>query len=109
MQALIKKNQIYLMNNISHELFHQIAFRVAIFDAETLKLDVANDGMLELWGRDKSVFNTRLLEFLPELEDQPYPDIMQHVAKTQVCHHEIGAEILLKKRIRFPINFTDRV
>ncbi|RZK77405.1 MAG: PAS domain-containing protein [Pedobacter sp.] len=79
------------------ELFDNSPIAAAILDARTLKLEVANEGMLNLWGRDKSVINTGILDFMPEIADQEYPKYMKDVAKTGNKRQEEGALVMLKK------------
>ncbi|WP_423147359.1 PAS domain-containing sensor histidine kinase [Rubrolithibacter danxiaensis] len=44
----------------------------AIHVAEEAVIDFANDSMLRIWGKDKSVFGKSLEEALPELKGQPF-------------------------------------
>jgi hypothetical protein len=79
------------------KLFKDTSFGMAIFDASNLKLEMANGSMLQLWGRDKSVLHTGLLDFMPELSDQEYPDLLRNVANTGNAYSDHGAEVLINK------------
>ncbi|CAN5635706.1 hypothetical protein BH10BAC2_BH10BAC2_43340 [soil metagenome] len=45
-------------------------------------IEVANDAVLELWGKDSSVIGKPLIEALPELKGQPYLEILKEVFQT---------------------------
>ncbi|MET0393928.1 MAG: PAS domain-containing protein, partial [Chitinophagaceae bacterium] len=54
----------------------------AIFTGRDMRLELANDAMLKIWGRDKAVTGTPLLAFMPELEEQGFPQILDDVFTT---------------------------
>lgn len=60
-------------------------------------LEVANDAMLKIWGRDQSVIGFPLLEFMPELIGQQFPSKLQHVYETGETYSEKGALVILKR------------
>ncbi len=55
---------------------------MGLFTGMEMTLDIVNDRFLELWGKDRSILGKPLLKALPELEDQPYLQIMQDVYNT---------------------------
>lgn len=54
----------------------------AIYSEENMIIHFANQGMLDLWGKDASVVGLPLLEAIPELADQPFLSILQRVWHT---------------------------
>lgn len=58
----------------------------AIYDNLNLNISFANDAMLKLWGRDRSVIGKRLEEALPELNDQPFLALLQQVWLTREAY-----------------------
>lgn len=85
------------MNTIQIEtcnaLFDKCPTATALFNASNLRLEHANNSMLNLWGRDKSVIGLSLLEFLPEVESQGYDDLMRIVAQSEMAYREKGAKV----------------
>jgi PAS domain-containing protein len=81
-----------------YKLFDRAPIPAAILHADTLKLEMANSPMLELWDRPPAVIGTPLLEFMPELEEQSYPDYLKQVCHTGAAHEEKGARVLLKRK-----------
>lgn len=51
----------------------------AIYLGEDLIIEIANDSMLETWGKTESVIGLPLEEALPELKGQPFLDILKNV------------------------------
>ncbi len=46
---------------------------------EDITIQFANEGMLKLWGKDETVIGKPLMEAIPELEGQPFLEILQKV------------------------------
>lgn len=51
----------------------------AIYSGEDIIIRFANAGMLELWGKDASVIGKPLMDAIPELEGQPFFELLQEV------------------------------
>lgn len=54
----------------------------SIYSGENMIIRFANAGMLELWGKDSSVVGKPLMEAIPELEGQPFLELLQEVWRT---------------------------
>jgi len=98
---------IYNSREKFHTLFEDAPLCAAIFDASDMKLEVVNKPMLDLWHRPSSIKGTALLDFLPELADQEYPELMKRVIKTGKTHKEEGARILLQRNAKLEAVFID--
>lgn len=69
----------------SHHVLQIIALSeiaTAIYSSENMTIQAANDAMICLWGKDKSVIGKDMEEALPELNDQPFLDIYRKVLHT---------------------------
>lgn len=51
----------------------------SIYSGEDMVIRFANAGMLALWGKDSSVIGKPLMEAIPELEGQPFLELLQNV------------------------------
>lgn len=64
---------------------------MAVLEGEDLIVRVANDAMLDVWQQpQENVMNKRLLDFQPEIADQPFPRLLQKVLETGITHEEKG-------------------
>ncbi|MBZ9728272.1 PAS domain-containing sensor histidine kinase [Salegentibacter sp. JZCK2] len=54
----------------------------AIYTGLDMNIELANDAMIDLWGKDQSVLGKTLNQALPELEGQPFGGILENVYKT---------------------------
>lgn len=76
-------------------IIEEAPIATCLFVGRDLRIELANDIMLGFWGRDKSVIGMRLSEALPELEGQPFLDLLDEVFTTGIAHSENDAEALL--------------
>lgn len=63
-------------------LVEQAPFAIAVFEGLELKVDIVNAEMLSIWGKDESVLGLPLAKALPELEGQPFEEIIRNVLIT---------------------------
>jgi PAS domain S-box-containing protein len=73
-----------------------ISSGLAILRGKDMVLEVVNKAMLGLWNRDESITGKALLEFLPELKDQEFPDLLQHVFATGELYKTADAPVKLQ-------------
>lgn len=69
----------------------------SIYSGENMVIQFANQGMLELWGRDASIVGKPLMEAIPELEGQPFLSILRQVWCTGETYFESEAPAELIK------------
>ncbi|AMR30418.1 hypothetical protein A0256_02780 [Mucilaginibacter sp. PAMC 26640] len=69
---------------------------MAVLQGRELVITVANQSMLDIWGRtEEQVINERLIAVFPELLDQPFPKLLNDVFETgeKLAIREIAADI----------------
>lgn len=76
-----------MSENIYQNIVELSPFPVYVTTGEDMIITVANDATLKAWGRDKSVLGKKFAEALPELKDQPFAGLIQHVLKTGEVYH----------------------
>ena len=59
----------------------------AIYTGKEMRIAVANNAILKLWGKDTSVIGKTLLKALPELKDQPFLALLDKVYTTGEPYH----------------------
>jgi len=79
----------------------------AILSARGLSLESANLPMLQLWDRDSTAIGLPLLEFMPELANQAYPDILRQTIKLNTVHKETAARVDLLRSGEMESIFMD--
>lgn len=75
----------------SEELFRKMIqdapVAIGILRGENFIIEQANADLLKLWGKTEEVIGLRLIDGLPELKGQPFPDLLTQVYHTGVAHH----------------------
>jgi PAS domain S-box-containing protein len=54
----------------------------AVYTGPEMKIEYANDAMISVWGKDQSVVGLTLKQALPELEGQPFHQLLENVYTT---------------------------
>ncbi len=76
-----------ISNNTVNELFLQSPLALGMLMGEDLIVEVANPEILKLWRKDSSIIGLPLIKALPELEGQPFIDILKKVLHTGIPYH----------------------
>lgn len=90
-------------------LIEQAPFATALYAGPDLIIDMANDAMIEVWGKTKDVIHLPLAQALPELEGQPFIALLQEVYRTGVAYEtkEQSADLVVNGQLqRFWFSFT---
>ncbi|GGE53177.1 PAS domain S-box-containing protein [Pedobacter psychrotolerans] len=69
----------FLSSNELLQVFNLTQTATAIHVTEDAIIQEANDAMLAIWGKDRSVIGKSLADALPELEGQPFIDMFKRV------------------------------
>lgn len=92
------------------DLLSALAFSpnpTAIYKGEDLIVELANDAMLKLWGKEARVVGKPLEEALPELEGQPFAEILRNVWRTGETYTAVNMPVTLHVDSRLQIFFFD--
>ncbi|MDJ1469254.1 PAS domain-containing protein [Xanthocytophaga flava] len=90
-------------------LIEEAPFATALYRTEELLIDIANPVMIELWGKDQQVIGLPLAEALPELQSQPFLEILAEVYKTGNAYHATQTRVDLVRNGKlgsYYFNFT---
>jgi PAS domain S-box-containing protein len=71
-------------------LVEEAPIATCLFVGRDLKIEVANEKMLRVWGKSKSVLGKPLAEAIPELIGQPFLDILDTIFTTGVAYSGLG-------------------
>lgn len=61
------------------EILKQSGDATAIYTGSDITIQLANDAMLSIWGKDESVIKKPIAEALPELQGQPFLQLLKNV------------------------------
>ena len=90
-------------------LIQNAPFAIAVYQSKDLVIDIANEAMIRLWGKTASVLGMKLAEALPELDGQPFLNILENVFDSGITYSTNEQEVLLVvdgKLQGFWFNFT---
>ena len=105
-QVLAKKEQqrinreLSLANESFRNLILQAPVAMGLFLTEEMVIEVINDAFLALWDKDRSVVGLPVTAALPELENQPYPQIMRDVFNSGKLYQANEAKVFLHRNGR---------
>ncbi|SDG60887.1 hypothetical protein/two-component system, chemotaxis family, CheB/CheR fusion protein [Pedobacter terrae] len=75
----------------SEALFRQMIYdapvAIGILRGRDHIIEDANDELLKIWRKSKAVIGLKLLDGLPEIADQPFPEILLKVYDSGVAHY----------------------
>ncbi len=82
-------------------IIEQAPVATCLFVGPKMVISVANNIMIGYWGKDRSVIGKPVLDALPEISTQPFPQILQNVYRTGIAYTdqsafaqlEVGGEI----------------
>ncbi|MBF5028031.1 sensor histidine kinase [Planobacterium oryzisoli] len=76
----------YLKQKVNYDslasLFSQAPVALCMLMGEDLVIDTANQQILELWGKSSDIIGLPIIEGIPELKGQEFPDILKGVLRT---------------------------
>lgn len=90
-------------------LVQEAPVATAVYVGREMKIQWANDAMIKLWGKDKSVIGKTIREALPELEGQPFHQQLDDVFTTGIMYQgteDPGHLVVDGKLQTFYFNFT---
>ncbi len=90
-------------------LVQEAPVATGIYIGEEMRIQWANDAMIRTWGKDQSVIGKTVRHALPELEGQPFHDLLRQVYTTGQMYQatEDRVELVVDGRLQtFFFNFS---
>jgi PAS domain S-box-containing protein len=78
-----------------HDLMAQAPVAISVLRGYDMVIESANSMMLEVWGKTSDIINMPLMGGLPELEGQPYINLLRDVYTTGKPYYGYEAKVLL--------------
>jgi PAS domain S-box-containing protein len=80
-------NESMKLGDQVYELFMQAPMAICILRGKEFVIELANDTILEIWRKDRSVVGKAALDALPEIKGTVFPQLLADVVKTGKPFH----------------------
>nr|WP_293833265.1 PAS domain S-box protein [uncultured Arsenicibacter sp.] len=90
-------------------LIDEAPIATAVYLGKDMVIQLANEAMLKVWGKQADVIGKKLADALPELDGQPFHDLLASVYETGVPYQaeEDRADLVVDGKLQsFYFNFT---
>ena len=99
LQDITQKETIAKKIEQSEERFHNLIYSspsaIGILYGEDLIITIANDAIIQIWGKGKEIMGKAYFEALPELAEQGYKEVFAQVYKTGIPFSAVETPIQL--------------
>jgi PAS domain S-box-containing protein len=79
-------------------IFAQAPMGIALMEGRDMVITLCNDKMFEIWGKTSEITGMPLMKALPELEGQPFLELIQNVFDSGIPHFGAGTLAKLKRK-----------
>ena len=76
-------------------ILSQFIVAIGILEGQDMVITFANEALLEMWGKGKNILGKPLLEVLPEIKDQGFPELLADVYTTGVTYEAYEAKAIM--------------
>jgi len=107
--AILEEQKKYKSEEHFRNLVEHAHVAIAMYTGREMHIQLANEAMINLWGKDKNVIGKTLRQALPELEGQPFHELLDKVYTTGETYYasEDRADLVVNGRLQtFYFNFT---
>ncbi|WP_310558418.1 PAS domain S-box protein [Flavobacterium sp.] len=78
-----------------HQLIYSSPYMIGIFKGKDTIIEIANDAIIETWGKGKDIIGKSLFEVLPEAAEQGFDKLIQNVYETGEPYHAYETPVTL--------------
>ena len=96
-EQIIAKKKIEESEKRYNMMLMQSPFAFAVLKGKDMVITLANDSIKEVWGKDNDVEGKTLLQVLPEIIDQPFPELLDKVYTTGIPYYGYESLARLKR------------
>ncbi|MDQ3847038.1 MAG: PAS domain-containing protein, partial [Bacteroidota bacterium] len=93
----------------SYHLFMQAPVTIGIVKGDDYVIELANDNLLQVWGRTADVIGKPLLQAIPELQGQGYIELLNQVRETGTPYYAFERPITLVRNGKKEVLYFDFV
>ncbi len=93
----------------SEKRFHNLIFSspsaIGILYGEDLVITIANEPIIEIWGKGKEIIGKKYFEALPELAEQGYREVFARVYKTGIPFNAVETPVHILQNGEFTLKY----
>ncbi|MCY0977680.1 PAS domain-containing protein [Chryseobacterium wangxinyae] len=78
------------------EILNQSSTATAIYTGSDINIQLANNAMLTIWGKDRSIIGKKFEDALPELKGQPFTQLLKNVWETAETYEAVSTPATLE-------------
>ncbi|HUC83043.1 MAG TPA: PAS domain S-box protein [Flavisolibacter sp.] len=93
----------------AYQLFMNAPVIIGILRGDDYTIELANEGLLDVWGRAEEVIGKPLLKAIPELESQGFIELLDQVRKTGEPYYAYERPITLVRHGKSEVVYFDFV
>ncbi|MEO5599999.1 MAG: PAS domain-containing protein [Cyclobacteriaceae bacterium] len=93
--SVFAKRQIEASEKRFSNILSQSIMAIGILKGTDMIVTFANDPLLASWGKGENIIGKPLLEVMPEIEDQGFPQLLQQVYTTGVPYYGYETKVTL--------------
>lgn len=90
-------NELIISEAKARTIFTNAPVAVSLLTGRSLIIDSANSMMLDIWGKSKAIIGLPLAKALPELEGQPFLEILDNVFISGEAYHGENSAVSLER------------
>ncbi|MEJ7830705.1 MAG: PAS domain-containing protein [Segetibacter sp.] len=83
-ELVLSRKKIEESERRFRDVIEQASIPMCLYSGKEMTIEIVNEELLATWGRDRSVMGKTLKEAIPELEGQPFLDLLDEVYTTGV-------------------------
>ena len=102
-QQVIARKIIEESEHKYHNLIYTSPYMIAIFKGKDLIIEIANDAIIETWGKGKDVIGKSFFEVLPEAVAQGFDKLIFEVFETGIPYYAYETPITLLRNGKYEL------
>ena len=91
------RKQIQASEKRFSNILSQSLLAIAILKGPEMIVAFANEPLIDIWGKGKNIFGKPLLEVMPEIKDQPIPQLLMDVYTTGVPFASSEIKVIINR------------
>jgi PAS domain S-box-containing protein len=94
-EQVLARKKIEESEHRYHNLIYTSPYMIAIFKGKDSIIEIANDAIIETWGKGKDIIGKSLFEVLPEAVEQGFDKLIQQVYETGEPYYAYESPVTL--------------